>query len=379
MRTVCLGLVLLVSVASAQLSLRRFPSALRLGDIDDNPYTLRGPFARGIRRAPRLINPLRLDDDNDWLRSGSLLRRTSSPLVGRGQLATRGLTRGLRRGLYLDDDSDNWYTSVMNRGRRLARGGLFGRMRRDDDDNWATSVMNRGRRLARGGLFGRTRGDDDDNWATSVMNRGRRLARGGLFGRMRQDDDDNWATSVMNRGRRLARGGLFGRMRQDDDDNWATSVMNRGRRLARGGPLGGLTGDDDDNDWRSPFSRSRGAMGRIFRNPWMNNDDDNWSRPGRLGLRSLGLGRTSLSQRFGSIDDDNNYENMFGRGALSNGLQGLRNAAAPLRLDNNDDNVISPLLPTTQVNLDDDDDDRFNSLSSLRSSLGGPLGGRRFF
>lgn len=245
----------------------RFPSALRLGDIDDNPYTLRGPFARGIRRAPRLINPLRLDDDNDWLRSGSLLRRTSSPLVGRGQLATRGLTRGLRRGLYLDDDSDNWYTSV----------------------------------------------------------------------------------------------------------------MNRGRRLARGGPLGGLTGDDDDNDWRSPFSRSRGAMGRMFRNPWMNNDDDNWSRPNRLGLRSLGLGRTSLSQRFGSVDDDNNYENMFGRGALSNGLQGLRNAAAPLRLDNNDDNAISPLLPTPQLSLDDDDDDRFSSLSSLRSSLGGPLGGRRFF
>ncbi|XP_052703833.1 uncharacterized protein LOC128180062 isoform X2 [Crassostrea angulata] len=379
MKTVCLGLALLVSIASAQLgSLRRFPSALRLGNIDDIPYTLRGPFARGIRRAPRLINPLRLDDDNDWLRSGSLLRRTSSPLsrlgfnngrnlweVRRNQLASRGLGGRLRRGSPLGDE-----ISIMGTARRGLRRGLF----LDDDDTWTTSVMNRGRRLASGGLFGRLRGDDDDNWTTSVMNRGRRLARGGLFGRMRGDDGDNWATSVMNRGRSLARRGLFDRMRGDDDDNWATSVMNRGRRLS-GGLLGGLRGDDEDNNWRSPFSRSRGAMGRIFSNPWINNDDDNRDRPERLGLKW----RTSLRPIFGSNDDDNNNENMFGRRELSNGLQGLRNAAAPLRLDNNDDNVISPLLPPTQLNLDDDDDDRFSSLSSLRSSLGGPLGGRRFF
>lgn len=255
----------------------RFSPALRLGDIDDNPYQLRGPFARGISRAPRGYTPLRLGDDNDWLRSGSLLRRTSSPLsrlglnngrglrdVRRSQLASRGLRGGLRRGSFLDDE-----ISIMDTAGRGLRRGL-----RLDDDN--------------------------DNWASSVMNRGRSLARGGLFGRGRGDDDDN-------------------------------------------------------SLWRSPLSGSNR------------------------------IGRTSLSQRLN--DDDNNYENIFGRRALGNSLQGLRNVATSLRLDDDDDNVltrgISPLrnsFPMPQFNLNDDDDgDRFSSLSSLRSSLGGPLAGRRFF
>lgn len=73
--------------------------------------------------------------------------------------------RGLRRGLYLDDDSDNWYILVMNRGRRLVRGGLFGGFIGDDDDNdWRFFFF----RLR--GVMGRIfcnfwMNNDDDNWS----------------------------------------------------------------------------------------------------------------------------------------------------------------------------------------------------------------------
>lgn len=269
----------------------------------------------------------------------------------------------------LDDFDDNPYLR-----RSPVRGLLGSRLRTynplSDDNDWLRpgplsrrSIYPLSRRLRLGPR------DDDDDWLSRSVGRGRMAARRLRRGFSLNDDNDDWYSSVMNRGRRLARGGLFGRFRDDDDNNMWRSPLMRNRGLLRSrrllGPLS--RDDDDDNLFRSPLLRNRGSLRpRSLYNPLnRDNDDYDWMRPGRIGARTRSLLRRD-------DDDDNRYENIFGRQALRNSLQGLPALSSPFQLDddwwkssqNRNLNPIRNFFPALQN--DDDDDNNFNTgLQSL--------------